>query len=316
MDDHLDIDLFFRENLQPNSFAVQRARERLKALQGGTVGFVTKLEGLDAYVRLMPGQLLTIAGRSGSGKTAFGMQLVYNILQQMDARDDAGTLCIFSAEMDGEALMLREACAIEKISFWRVQTGGCKAEDYQRLDQRLSQMGDRRVYIDESPAPTLEHMTEQLKALADEGKTISLVLFDYTELAGEFDRDESKRVNKITRGLATLAKKFDCPVVTLSQLNRDIESRSEKTPNMRDLMHGGERDAACIVILVRPWSYDKKMPRELVNAHVVKNRFGPQGDATLGFDEISLRFYSAALKHEPTQPSSFVANPVAMMQPR
>lgn len=303
MSDNLDIDLFFRENLQPNSFALQRARERLKALQSGMVGFKTQLEGLDAYVRLMPGQMLTIAGRSGAGKTAFGMQLVYTVLQQMAARQDGGLLCIFSAEMDGEALMLREACAIERISFWRVQTGGCDDSEYQRLDQRLSQMVDRRVYIDESPAPTLEHMTGQLKALADEGKTISLVLFDYTELAGEFDRDESKRVNKISRGLATLAKKFDCPVVTLSQLNRDIESRSEKVPNMRDLMHGGERDAACIVILVRPWVYDKANPRELVNAYVVKSRFGPTGEATLGFDETSLRFYAAKLKPDPAQQS-------------
>jgi len=295
----LDIDLFFRENLQPAAFAVQRARERLKALQSGTVGFRTKLAGLDEFVRLMPGQLLTVAGRSGSGKTAFGMQLVYNVLQQMEDHGDPGAVCVFSAEMDGEALMLREACAIERISFWRVQTGNATGSEYQQLDRCLSKMSDRRLYIDESAAPTLEHMTAQLKALADEGRKISLVLFDYTELAGEFDRDESRRVNKISRGLATLAKKFECPVVTLSQLNRDIESRAEKTPSMRDLMHGGEREAACIVILVRPWMFDKSSPRELVNAYVVKNRFGPQGEATLGFDETSLRFYNARVeKHE------------------
>lgn len=299
MDDQFDIDLFFRENLQPSAFAAQRARERLKALQAGVLGFKTRLAGLDKYVRMMPGQLLTVAGRAGVGKTAFGMQLVYNVLQQMEEHRDPGVACIYSAEMDGEALLLREACAVERISYWRVQTGDCRAEEYQRLDQRLAAMGDRRLYIDESPAPTLEHMTLQLKALTDDGRTISLVLFDYTELAGEFDRDESKRVNKISRGLATLAKHFDCPVVTLSQLNRDIENRAEKTPNMRDLMHGGERDAACIVILVRPWMYDKSSPRELVNAHVVKNRFGPQGEATLGFDETSLRFYNAKVqKHE------------------
>lgn len=305
MTEQFDIDLFFRENLQPSQFAVQRAKERLRALQTGVVGFKTKLEGLDRFVRLMPGQLLTVAGRSGAGKTAFGMQLVYGVLQQMREREDRGVICIFSAEMDGEALMLREACAMEKISYWRVQTGDCHAEEYQRLDRRLDTLNDRQVYIDESPAPTLEHIAMQIKALADDGRTISLVLFDYTELAGEFDRDESKRVNKITRGLATVAKKFDCPVVTLSQLNRDIEARTDKTPSMRDLMHGGERDAACIVVLVRPWTYDKKMPRELVNAHVVKNRFGPQGEATLGFDETSLRFYNAMIKHEPLGSASY-----------
>jgi replicative DNA helicase len=296
IDESIDLDLFFRENLQPSQFAAERARTRLASLRQGQTGFRLNLPGLDSMVRLMPGQLLTVAGRSGVGKTAFGMQVIYTVMQQMSARSDPGVVCIFSAEMDGESLMLREACAIEKISFWRVQTADCRADEYARLDKRLAQMGDRRLFVDESPAPTLEHMTAQLKALAEDGRQIALVLFDYTELAGEFDRDESKRVNKISRGLATLAKKFACPVVTLSQLNRDIEARAEKTPSMRDLMHGGERDAACIVILVRPWSYDKKQPTELVNAYVVKNRFGPQGEAVLGFDETSLRFFGARVE--------------------
>lgn len=288
-------DEFFRENLVHSNIAASRARERLRSMQGGTVGYHTKLLALEDYVRFMPGQLVTVAGRSGSGKTAFGMQMVFSVLSQMEERGDPGVICIFSAEMDGESLMLREACAIEKISYWLVQTGGCTRQQYARLDERLANMGSRRVYIDESPAPTLEHMIEQLKALTDEGQQIAMVLFDYTELAGEYDRDESKRVNKISRGLAAIAKRFACPVLTLSQLNRDIEARSDKTPSMRDLMHGGERDAACILILVRPWAYDKGSPREQVNCYVVKNRFGKQGEATLGFDETSLRFFSATL---------------------
>lgn len=291
----VNADEFFRENLVHSKIAAQRARERLRQMQQGTAGYSTKLLVLEEYVRLMPGQLTTVAGRSGSGKTAFGMQIVYSVLAQMEERGAPGVICIFSAEMDGESLMLREACAIEKISYWRVQTGTCTRAEYAMLDERLANMGNRRVYIDESPAPTLEHMVEQLKAITDEGQQIAMVLFDYTELAGEYDKDESKRVNKISRGLAAIAKRFTCPVLTLSQLNRDIEARSDKTPSMRDLMHGGERDAACIVILVRPWSYDKAQPRELVNCHVVKNRFGKQGDVTLGFDETSLRFYSATV---------------------
>lgn len=301
-------DEFFRENLVHSRIAAQRARERLRYMQEGTVGYSTKLLALDEFVRLMPGQLTTVAGRSGCGKTAFGMQVVYQVLSQIEERGDLGVICIFSAEMDGESLMLREACAIEKISYWRVQTGDCSTAEYDKLDERLANMGSRRVYIDESPAPTLEHMIEQLKALTDEGQSIAMVLFDYTELAGEYDRDESKRVNKISRGLAAIAKRFACPVLTLSQLNRDIEARSDKTPSMRDLMHGGERDAACIVILVRPWSYDKASPRELVNCHVVKNRFGKQGDTTLGFDEISLRFYSAKVAQKELNAPEYLWN--------
>lgn len=291
----IDPDEFFRQNLVHSNIAASRARERLRHMQEGKAGYSLKLKSLEDYVRLMPGQLTTIAGRSGSGKTALGMQVVYAVLAQMEERGDPGVICIFSAEMDGESLMLREACAIEKISYWRVQVGECSKTEYATLDRRLENMGNRRVYIDESPAPTLEHMIEQLKALTDEGQRIAMVLFDYTELSGEYDRDESKRVNKISRGLAALAKRFACPVLTLSQLNRDIEARADKTPSMRDLMHGGERDAACIIVLVRPWSYDKGAPRELINCYVVKNRFGKQGEATLGFDETSLRFYSATV---------------------
>jgi len=296
-------DEFFRENLIHSNIAASRARERLRQMQQGLMGYSTRLKVLDEYVRLMPGQLTTVAGRSGSGKTAFGMQTVYSVLAQMEERNELGVICIFSAEMDGESLMLREACAVEKISYWRVQTGDCSKAEYAKLDERLTYMGNRRVYIDESSAPTLEHMIEQLKAITDEGHKIAMVLFDYTELAGEYDRDESKRVNKISRGLAAIAKRFACPVLTLSQLNRDIEARADKTPSMRDLMHGGERDAACIVILVRPWSYDKASPRELINCYVVKNRFGKQGDVTLGFDETSLRFYSATVSRNDLSPA-------------
>lgn len=304
----INADEFFRENLVHSHIAASRARERLRYMQEGKVGYSTGIKAMDEFVRLMPGQLLTVAGRSGSGKTAFGMQTVYSVLAQMEERGDEGVICIFSAEMDGESLMLREACAIEKISYWLVQTGSCTKQQYARLDERLTQMGSRRVYIDESPAPTLEHMLEQLKALTDEGHKIALMLFDYTELAGEYDRDESKRVNKISRGLAAIAKRFACPVLTLSQLNRDIEARSDKTPSMRDLMHGGERDAACIVVLVRPWSYDKASPRELINCHVVKNRFGKQGDVTLGFDETSLRFYSATVTQRDLNAPEYLHN--------
>src|SRR5690606_3411027 len=113
----LDPDSFFRENLVHSSIAAQRARERLRQMQQGKAGYSTRLQVLEDYVRLMPGQLTVVAGRSGSGKTAFGMQVVYAVLSQMEERGDPGVICIFSAEMDGESLMLREACAIEKISY-------------------------------------------------------------------------------------------------------------------------------------------------------------------------------------------------------
>lgn len=294
----MNADEFFRGNLAPAGFAIQRARERLRKIQSGQIGLKTKLKVLDDYMRLLPGELTAVGGRSGTGKTAFGMQLIYNVLTQMIDENLTGFIAIFSAEMDGESLMLREACALEKIQLWRILNKEATPEEYDRVDWRLSVMESQRLLIDESPAPTLEHMIEQLSAASEERGTIRMVLFDYTELSGEFDRDEGRRIAKISRGLKAIAKKFKTPVVTLSQLNRDIESRADKTPTMRDLMHGGEREPDRILILVRSWFYDKTAPKELIAAHIVKNRNGRLGEVAFFFEEETMRFKSATVERK------------------
>lgn len=289
-------DEFFRKNLMPSKFAVQRARERLMNIQAGVSGFKSGISVLDPTFRMNPAELTSIGARAGTGKTAFGMQMVHAVIAQLEHRGQDGCVAVFSAEMEGANLMLREACALEKIPMWAALNNECNPFEYRRLDARLAQLEETRLMIDESSAPTLDHMIEQLQAADRERSKIRMVLFDYTELAGEFDREESKRIAKISRGLAAISKQFSCPVVTLSQLNRDIEGRSDKTPNMRDLMHGGEREPDRIIILLRPWLYDKAQPRELVNAYTVKNRNGPQGEAQLYFDEQAMRFSSARVE--------------------
>lgn len=288
-------DEFFQKNLVPAGFAIDGARTRLRRFQSGETGLSTGWANLDRFMRLTPGELTTIGGRAGTGKTAFGMQLVYNTLNATRDRI-GGHVVVFSAEMDGASLMLREACAQEGVSFWGIQSRTVSEDVYDRVDQALSRLEGKRLLIDESPAPTLEHMLDQLSTL--EGRTLRLILFDYTELSGEMDRVESQRIAKISRGLKAIAKKFSAPVVNLSQLNRDIEGREDKTPSMRDLMYGGEREPDRIILLVRPWLYDKSKTKELVTAHVVKNRNGPTGEALFSFDESVMRFRSAVLERQ------------------
>jgi replicative DNA helicase len=166
-------------------------------------------------------------------------------------------------------------------------------QEREGVRDRLGALRNDRLLVNESSAPTLEHMLSQLQIVQEEYGKVAFVLFDYTELSGEFDRVESQRISKISRGLKAIAKKFNCPVLTLSQLNREIEGRSDRTPTMRDLMHGGEREPDCIMIFVRPWLYDKAEQREVVNAHIVKNRNGPLGDTVLLFHDEIMRFESA-----------------------
>jgi replicative DNA helicase len=288
-------DEFFRENLTDVSFAVNRALDMVDNMESGITGFKYGLSSFDDYAELMPGELTTIAARSGTGKTAIAMQVVYSVLHTLEESGKPGRVCIFSAEMAADNLMLREACAQEKIALWRLRKQSTSAEENQRIRNRLNHLRTERLLIDESAAPTLEHMLSQLQIVEEEYGKIAFIMFDYTELSGEFERNEGQRIAKISRGLKALAKKYNCPVLTLSQLNRDIEGRSDKTPTMRDLMHGGEREPDCIIIMVRPWLYDDAEQRELVYAHIVKNRNGPLGQSTLLFHDEIMRFESAEL---------------------
>lgn len=238
--------------------------------------------------------------------TAMGMQIADNAMRQLQGTGKQ--VAIFSAEMDAASLTLREACAIERINYWDMVKGRLSQEQYDALALRLDEIAESGYWLDETPAPTIEHMIVQLEALAAGEKGIGMVLFDYLELAGDSERDEVKRIAKISRGLKAIAKRFDCPVLALGQLNRDIDRRAEKKPSLADLMYGGEREPDGIVILHRPDLYDDSTPkikdkdgkdRLIVEAHIVKHRHGPGGDVTLAFDPDTMRFDSAIRNRVP-----------------
>ena len=291
----IDPEVFFRENMTDVGHAINRAVDMVHDMESGHTGFKLGIPNLDEYMELMPGELTTIGARSGTGKTAIGMQIMHNILKDLDESGRPGKVCVFSAEMNGETLMLREACARENVPLWRIRKRLANNTEYQRVRERLDSMRNDRLLLDESSAPTLEHMLSQLEMIKEEYGKIAFILFDYTELSGEFEKVESQRIAKISRGLKAIAKAYKCPVLTLSQLNREIEGRKDKIPTMRDLMHGGEREPDCIMIMLRPWLYDNAEQKELVYAHVVKNRNGPLGQAVLLFHDEIMRFESAEI---------------------
>lgn len=251
---------------------------------------------LDQHIQMLKGCYYLVAARARTGKSAFGMQIADAAMRQFAGTDRV--VVIFSAEMDAASLALREACAVEKVKYWDLARGVAQQDEYDRVQLRLEDMGNKGFWLDESSAPSIEHMLAQLTAIA-ESNTIGLVLFDYLELSGEFDRDEPKRIAKISRGLKSIAKKFDCPVLALGQLNRNIESNAGRQPNLSDLMYGGEREPDGIIIMHRPWLYDDTEPRELVNVYIVKHRHGPGGHVILKFVESTMRFDTATIERTP-----------------
>lgn len=294
-----DASAFFSENLLPWSFGTKDAARQVQGVMDGKpIGYRAGWSSLDHLLRLVPGELTLIGARAGVGKTAFGMQLAENVMKQMIANGDEGLIAIFSAEMSSSALAKRTACGLANVPVWKVDNGQITKAEGTRVLEKLHEMEAWPFVVDQTTAPTLEHMIEQIQVYAEE-TTIRLVLFDYMELAGEFAREESQRVAKIGRGLHSLARKFNCPVVALSQLNRDIERRAKKKPMLSDLMHGGEREPDRVLMLVRPALLDETADERLVNVYMVKNRNAPLGEAALLFDAPNMRFQSAEIvRHE------------------
>lgn len=300
--DYETLEDFFSNTAISAELLAEQAVRKLNAYRSGDLGFRCGLTGLDPYLKLLPSELSVIAARSGAGKTALGMQIVYRVLQQMTARGDDGRsiVVVFSAEMDSDALLLREACARSRVNYSDlVDVGRDKLtdEDFDKVQASLRIAGDRRIFIDQSSAPTLEHMVMQLAVLS-ETNTIAMVMFDYTELSGELDRQENQRIAKVSRGLKAIARKFDCPVLTLSQLSRDIERRTSKRPRMSDLMHGGEREPDRIIILSSPDPDTSTLDPSIREAYVVKNRHGPAPvePVYLQFDGPSMTFTTVTVE--------------------
>lgn len=298
----MDASSFFTESLQPWALGIKEAaRDVTGVMEGRQIGYRSGWANLDSMLRLIPGELTVVGARAGTGKTAFAMQLAENVMKQMIANGDEGLIVIFSAEMSSSALAKRTACGLAGVPVWKVDNGEITKEEGRRVLAKLRELEAWPFVVDQTTAPTVEHMIEQIQVYADEAP-IRLVMFDYMELAGEFAKEESQRVAKIGRGLHGLARKYNCPVVAISQLNRDIERRAKKKPMLSDLMHGGEREPDRVVMLVRPSLFDETEDERIVNVYMVKNRNAKQGETVLLFDAPNMRFQSAQVTRTELNP--------------
>lgn len=280
----MDLNAFFENSVKPPAIVAGEARNALKRYKRQDPGLIVPFgfPPLDDEMSMVAGNLYLVVARPGGGKTAFLKQVCGNAAESLP---EEYAIVIFSAEMDAASLTLRDACGREKLSYWKMVKGQLTEEEYARLDRAIVEIGrNGRIYIDDTPAPTLEGMAKALSEV-EAVRPVGMIAFDYLQLAGEFDSSEAKRTQKISRGLAALSKRFNCPVLALHQANREAE-RDEKL-SMRHLMSGGEQDASGIIILE---------PNEDVlngmNFHIVKHRHGPSNKTViLGWKPESLRFY-------------------------
>jgi len=271
--------------------AVEQLYERQELVTGVPSGFVD----LDKKTAgLQPGDLIIVAGRPSMGKTAFAL----NIAQYAALEGKTG-VAVFSLEMSKEQLVFRMLCSEARVDQSKVRAGYAAQRDYPKLAIAADRLSEAPIYIDDTPALSVLELRAKARRLKREREAnLGLVVVDYLQLMRGISSDSREQeISSISRSLKALAKELSLPVMALSQLNRQVESRGDKKPVMADLRESGaiEQDADVIMFLFRPVVYDPKNADEH-DAEVIigKQRNGPTGIVPLTFFSEYTRFENRA----------------------
>jgi replicative DNA helicase len=272
--------------------AVEQLYERQELVTGVPTGFID----LDKKTAgLQPGDLIIVAGRPSMGKTAFAI----NIAEYAALEAKTG-VAVFSLEMSKEQLVFRMLCSQARVDQSKVRAGYAAQRDYPKLAIAADRLSEAPIYIDDTPALSVLELRAKARRLKRErDANLGLIVVDYLQLMrGSLSADSREQeISGISRSLKALAKELSVPVMALSQLNRQVESRAEKKPVMADLRESGaiEQDADVIMFLFRPVVYDPKNADEH-DAEVIigKQRNGPTGTVPLTFFPEYTRFENRA----------------------
>jgi replicative DNA helicase len=242
--------------------------------------------------------LIIVAARPSMGKTAFALTLARNA-----AIDNKVPVGIFSLEMSTMQLVIRMLCAEGRLNAHLVRTGKLPMDEAVKLSRNAHKLIESPVYVDDSPSQSILEIRAKARRLKVE-KNIGMIIIDYLQLMTGPAKAESREreISHISRSLKALAKELNIPVIALAQLNRAVEARTDKRPQLSDLRESGsiEQDADVVIFLNRP-EYYGIMKDESGNSNegvaeviIGKQRNGPIGDLRLAFVKEYARFENLA----------------------
>lgn len=249
--------------------AAMRSGGNLAGLDTGFTGLNNKLGGL------MPSDLIILAGRPAMGKTALATNIAFKCALRAKQDMAHGTseshgaaVAFFSLEMSADQLANRILAEQSGINSENLRTGRISQSDFNALARASEDLTDLPLYIDDTPALSIAALRTRARRLKRQ-RSIGLIVVDYLQLLqGSGNRSSDNRVNEISeisRGLKTLAKELDVPVIALSQLSRQVESRDDKRPQLSDLRESGsiEQDADIVLFVFREEYYhENKKPED------------------------------------------------------
>jgi replicative DNA helicase len=324
----------FQRFAQALTTAVEMAAHAYER-DGKLSGLASGLRDLDRMMGgLQASDLIIVAGRPGMGKSSLATNIGYNVAKAWrgDVRPDGhvtsvdgGIVGLFSLEMSAEQLATRIIAERSGISSSRIRRGEIETADFDRIAEAAREMESLPFYIDETGGLSIAQLAARARRLKRQ-KGLDLLIVDYIQLLqGSSKRASEGRVQEVTEittGLKALAKELNVPIMALSQLSRQVESRDDKRPQLSDLRESGsiEQDADVVLFVYREEYYLRnreprpgteehfKWQTEMELAHgkaeviIGKQRHGPTGTVQLHFDADVTRFADLAVEdHLPTR---------------
>jgi replicative DNA helicase len=301
--------------------ALQTAEKALNS--GGLSGITTGLESLNGKIGgLHSSDLIIVAGRPGMGKSALGTNIGFSAakryLRDMEdgiapEKSGGAAVALFSLEMSADQLATRILAEQSGISSESLRMGKISKQEFRQLARAAAELESLPFYIDDTPGLTIAALRARARRLKRQ-KNIGMIIVDYLQLLQGAGRNSNdNRVNEnseISRGLKTLAKELNVPVIALSQLSRAVEQREDKRPQLSDLRESGsiEQDADIVLFIYREdyylaskqpaddhpdaaaWKEEMERVYGLAEILVSKQRHGATGKVRVRFDSRITKF--------------------------
>jgi replicative DNA helicase len=265
-------------------------------VKGHISGLDTGYNDLNYYtLGLQPSELMIIAARPSVGKTAFALNIALNAAKS----EKRPKIAFFSLEMGVDQLVMRMLACQAQVDNTALKTGTIDASNWEKLHYAVSELQTLDIYFDDSGTVKVTDLRSKCRKLRQDGK-LDLVVIDYLQLLSGSQANQTNRVqevSEISRVLKELARELKIPVVALSQLSRNLETRQDKTPVMADLRESGsiEQDADIVLFLYRPEATEgDKTVNNYIKVNIAKNRSGTIGEFDLLFNKPMSTFHNTS----------------------
>ncbi len=288
-----------RENLKEAYERIEKLHhgegERLRGVPTGFTGLDDILSGLQRS------DFIIVGARPSFGKTAFVLDIARHVA--LDASQPVG---VFSMEMSREQVIDRLIAAEAQVDLWKLRTGRLRDEmEFQMIQAAFDKLHQAPLFIDDAPSPTVVQIRSMARRLQAEQRNLSLLVVDYLQLIQPRRGYESmvQQVTEISRGLKSLARELNIPLLVVSQLSRAVDQRERQVPRLSDLRESGsiEQDADVVMFLYPRDRGRIDAPPEdqnITEVNIAKHRNGPLATVPLYFDKQKVSFHNIEKRHE------------------